>query len=107
MAVVAGFDLAIAGLMIVVIYDGRHTPTETEQAIDPSLVGVTYRVPHWLIELGVTLGVIGVLLVIVGWMSSPRWSEGQPGLGLIRRPALALGSFVAAMLLSAAIALWV
>ncbi len=76
--VIAGACLVAAGSVLAGGYGLLRTPSQYEIDLHPELEHVAYDIPRWPFNLGVVILVAGLLMLVVGWYSSPRWREGLP-----------------------------
>jgi hypothetical protein len=74
LVLIVGLNLMGAGVIWVGSYIMLREPPASDQAFDDKLAYVTYAVPSWLIRGGWLLIAAGMLVVVAGWFTSPRWN---------------------------------
>lgn len=85
-----GLNAASIGAVLALGHLGLRYPDARSAMNDPTLSGVVYDVPHWMLDVGLGLLMFGLVCLIAGWYSSPRWQGGP----LHRRWGLAVSSSV-------------
>ena len=71
-----GLNASSVGAVLALGYLNLRYPNPRKAVNNPELNDVVYDVPHWMLGVGVGLFSFGLLCVVLGWYSSPRWQQG-------------------------------